>query len=115
MGKGKRAGEKLCEHFRFRDHRWVRMRVLMRELEKELPRVRDRLTQPAEDGSPDYYGLLDNAPGASHVFPMEAPARAAAHARIETLEAALRQWSEPFPFEPTTPTPQPALRATPRL
>jgi len=111
MSKGRRAGEKLLEHFRFEDHRWVRMRVLMRELEKELPRLRGRLAQ----GSPTYYELLDDFSRTPQVFPMEASARAEAHARIESLEAALGRWNEPFPFEPTTPTPQPALRATPRL
>jgi predicted acylesterase/phospholipase RssA len=110
MLKGHDAGEKLTR-FEFDHHRWVRMRVLLRELEKELPRLRDRLRQ----GDPTYYELLEKAGEASQVFRMEAGERASARARIESLEAALEQWREPFPFEPVTPTPQPALRPTPRL
>ena len=110
MAKGHDAGEKLTK-FEFEKHRWVRMRVLLRELEKELPSLRDRL----REGDPTYYELLDRAGDDSQVFQMGADDRASARARIELLEAALKQWGEPFPFEPVTPTPQPALRATPRL
>jgi predicted acylesterase/phospholipase RssA len=45
--RGEQAGEELVEQFDFRQHRWVRLRLLLAEIEEQLFRLRDSLL--AED------------------------------------------------------------------
>jgi hypothetical protein len=41
MGKGRRAGQALRDEFRFEEHRWVRLLVVLGQLEEELLAIRD--------------------------------------------------------------------------
>jgi hypothetical protein len=118
VGKGKRAGELLRDEFDFDHHRWVRLRVLLAELEPRLDRLADLL---------DDYDKLSQGVDGEYPYPPNAEWRKDAPPLIETLRAAANEvrarrkaqgvppGGKPYVFDERSPKPHPVLRITPRV
>jgi hypothetical protein len=113
---GQRAGEKLCDpqQFSFEQHRWVRFRVLMAQLEHNLEDIEDVLNS--------YQALLDKVPQSDPKFPYyrdEVWCRKAVQ-RIISLKKMVQCWQQADQpgsslFSHDVPLPKPVLRVTPEL
>ncbi len=113
--KGRRAGG-LLSAMDFRQHQWVRFRVLMSNLEKNLQHV--RATFPDLEG---YEGLFNdqlsagaNGNGARWYKPQDATWCRKALAQIEAFVELERAWQGKF-FSNQPPKPDASLRVTPPL
>jgi predicted acylesterase/phospholipase RssA len=112
VDKGALAGEKLLRYFDFKQHQWVRFRVLMGQMEEsltqmfnvieanELFRARELLTEQ-EDRAKKYPYRFDPTWGED------------AWARLSAVGDIIRTWEPLFDLEP--PLPKPKLRVTPEL
>lgn len=118
MEKGTAAGIKILTYFSMDQHRWVRFRVLMAELERNLAIVEDRLA----NGQFDVEALFDAQtaarcePDSAKWFPYPRSKAWCVEAleRVGELCALAGQWESVGLFGPTAPTPEPVLRVTPR-
>jgi hypothetical protein len=123
LRKGKRAGE-LLRDFEFDQHRWVRFRVLMAELELQLERFREVV------GDPEHFdALLLERVRRGYPYPRNPEWCAEAQAWLAALRAlsvslAERRsaWKAAHPSEQSrlffgerVPQPEPSLRMTPRV
>jgi len=111
--RGKKAGEILLRRFDFDKHRWVRLRVLLGELERQLEGTREALRSVIDEGLVD-----DQLKGA---FPYPFPDKQEERSndakellqRLDELVEYLEQRpGDRFPPVPDK-DPQPALRITP--
>lgn len=118
--KGRMAGERLRDEFSMPDHRWVRLRVLMAELEANLSRGR-RAFPSAEAYQVFLEGLRDGAP-----YGGDPAWRGAACEYLKALAAMTEVWGHigegwlqgaenPGFFSKGAPKPPAALRVTPRV
>lgn len=121
LEKGARAGQ-LLRDFDFNDHRWVRFRVLMAQLEEELGRF-----ATAYPDSKTYADVFAGF-GESRSYPRDAAWCAEAAGRLTTIldlvrgwrerdeswRAARPAWQDKRFFGRQGPKPEPALRVTPR-
>jgi predicted acylesterase/phospholipase RssA len=121
--KGRDAGQNLLD-FNFDEHRWVRFRVLMAQLEEELLRVRETYPDRAA-----YEKFLVTNYQRSYSYSKTEPWRLEALARVEQmiqavnawrgLDEAWRErngsWGDGSFFSKRSPRPEPSLRVTPRL
>ena len=121
--KGQRAGQ-LLRDFHFDEHRWVRFRVLMAELEQQL----DGLGRVVRD--PDHFdALLLERVRRGYPYPRDPDWCYEAHAWLNelrslsiTLAERRRVWKaahpaerSPYFFGERVPQPEPSLRMTPRV
>lgn len=102
--KGRKAGELLIRDFDFDEHRWIRFRVLMAELEEQLKRMRDLLTEePNQPASTN--GTL--SAGSSAMEPAPGDAVALVGAAVESASQAVALYAQmiqdndsyPYPLE----------------
>jgi hypothetical protein len=110
--RGKRAGELLLG-FDFDQHRWVRLRVLLRELERQVEGTSEALGSVIDEG------LVDDqlAGGFPHPFPDNQEERSKDASELlqrlqELVEYLEQRPGDRFPPIPNE-DPQPALRITP--
>jgi hypothetical protein len=122
--KGRAAGELLCSQFDFDRHRWVRLLVLLAQLEVRLSEMRSAVPSVNE-----YVALLEKQRTADPKFPYSRPASPwceEALARLRQLTDLIDRWHEAdevwqrqhpgkplFPYR--SPAPPPVLRITPEL
>ena len=129
QSKGQEAGALLRDSFDLRAHQWVRLQVLMSQLEAELKQLVPVIT------SKPYEDLLDDSPNGLHGGASTLPYGrdlswcTEAKERLELIVTAISQWNDLdnawltshggwgkncfFPY--LSPKPEPALRVTPRL
>jgi len=118
VGKGKRAGELLRDEFDFDHHRWVRLRVLLAELEPRLDRLADLIEE---------YEKLSQRVDHKYPYPPNAEWLKDAPPLIETLRATANEvrarrkaqgvppGGKPYVFDERSPKPRPVLRITPKV
>lgn len=112
VAKGRLAGEKLDTEFVDKHHKWVRLLVLVSELEQGFRRIREKKTD-------EEFAKLVDEQCASEGFPYrekESEVCVALRARLAALSAAMEAWaSAPArkPFEGGSPPP--VMRVTPKV
>jgi hypothetical protein len=120
MAKGDAAGEKILRYFDMDEHRWVRFRVLMAELERNFGIMERRLEQRQFDVSAlcakETAAEANRGTDPAGVFPY--PRDAAwceqALARVRQLRELSGAWGGAVLFGQDVPTPKPVLRVVPR-
>jgi Patatin-like phospholipase len=119
--KGLEAGEMLCEGFSFDRHQWVRLRVLMGLLKKNLSEVQESLNmKPSKEPckAEKYSEILSKAKKDFPFYPAvwDAELAAAVAANLESLGALLHSLPDGEYFEPVSSYEiRPELRITPDL
>ena len=117
--KGERAGKKLAQEFSFDDHRWVRFRVLMAELERHLVQLASAYRE----------ARYDRLIACACARPYDRPEawREEAERRMTELIDLVRAWEREGPglearggdgvafFAQEEPRPRPTLRIVPRV
>jgi predicted acylesterase/phospholipase RssA len=102
--KGRAAASVLINEFDFADHRWIRFRVLMAELEQQIKRMRDRLAARTNSAAPVHEAASERAVPAT-VHGEEA---SAAEAVVESAAQAVALYARmlqanshlPYPLAP---------------
>lgn len=97
QGYGREAGELLRDRFDFDRHRWVRFRVLMAELERQILGMGLPLNSIAEEQTGSFYEkLINNA--LKQAFPFSTIAQpdwvSAAHIRLQLLRILIDAWQQ---------------------
>lgn len=97
QGYGRDAGILLRDQFNFDQHRWVRFRVLMGELEQQLLSLDVPLSTMARQGELTLYEQLAHiahAAGFPFTEGVDAPWEAGSSARLRALRALIGAWRE---------------------
>ncbi|HKS27119.1 MAG TPA: hypothetical protein VJS44_04840 [Pyrinomonadaceae bacterium] len=115
--KGELAGEKLLQYFRFEQHQWVRFRVLVRELEKNLARLKKVLAD--EPVIFDYKTLIELQRSEGLYFPDKAEWGEKVAELLDGIREFMKtpRWKDNLGLmkEEPYPVPEPTLRVTPNL
>jgi hypothetical protein len=111
---GRQAGAILRDRFDFAEHQWVRYRVLLAELEKNLGHMRSVVSER----KPFWLGELGDrawCADESHRFAYPRPEAwfRTATARLEQLLAVAESWGDTALFQEAPPEPRPDLRVVP--
>jgi hypothetical protein len=107
--KGTRAGRRLLDEFAFDDHRWVRLRVLMAELERRMAELATAYR------AANYQGLIARSNGKPFSLPHEW--RVEAERRMKFLVDLVEEWrrADAEFFGRDEPKPKPLMRMNPRV
>ena len=107
--KGTRAGRRLAREFDFDDHRWVRLRVLMADLERRMTEL------AAAYGAANYRSLIAHSNGKP--FPRPDDWCAEAERRMKFLVDLVEEWrrADAEFFGRDEPRPVPLMRMNPRV
>lgn len=113
MEKGRTAGTLLRDDFRFDHHQWVRMRVLMAQVEENLRSL--AATVASGVSVEDLAAEVEKAAGGAAPFPYPSdPAwRQRAVERMRELQEMAERWSERPVFTQKQPKPEPVLSVVP--
>jgi hypothetical protein len=115
--KGEMAGDKLLQYFKFEQHQWVRFRVLVRELEKNLARLKELLTN--DPPAFDYKMLIELQRREGLFFPNKAGWGDDVTKLLDAVGAFMKttDWTNNLGLmrEEPYPQPEPTLRVTPNL
>ncbi len=116
VSHGRKAGDVLREHFNFAEHQWVRYRVLLAELERNLGQMRTVISERRRFWLDDLGPLAWGADEA-HRFAYARPGDwfQASSKRLEELLAVAEGWSGSAHFEESPPAPRPELRVVPTV
>jgi predicted acylesterase/phospholipase RssA len=119
MKKGESAGKVLLNNFNFEVHQWVRLRVLMKQMEASLKKIRKVTAEKFRDEMPpkfNYDLLLARQLAENFPYKCDDPWNARALARLSEVNELMSKWtdSDLFAQEPH-PLPEPVLRVTPEL
>ena len=111
--KGEDAGELLITEFDMAKHQWVRFRVLMGQLEKELKRMNDAIVPK---GTFDYPALMTDQLNPSEGFPYVRVKEWCDNAtsRLKKMNEVIAGWRPPDLAE-DPPLPEPVLRVAPEV
>ncbi|MEP6574224.1 MAG: hypothetical protein ABJD11_16100 [Gemmatimonadota bacterium] len=120
MAKGDKAGEKILRYFNLDEHRWIRFRVLMAELERNFAVMEQRLEQRefdvvalcASESAKESSRVSD--PTAVFPYPRDAAWCENALARVRGLRQLSSEWEASVLFGEDVPAPRPVLRVVPR-
>lgn len=111
--KGREAGT-LIDGFKFDEHRWVRFRVMMKQMESgliKLDRVMRRASYCVEP-------LQNPGAVAAYPYPIDAARLPDIVRRLEEMSQIIQSWEKQIPptlFQDDAPMPEPVLRVTPAL
>ena len=107
--KGTRAGRRLAREFDFDDHRWVRLRVLMAELERRMAEL------AAAYGAANYRSLIAHSSEKPFARPDDWCAEA--ERRMKFLVDLVEEWGRADAefFGRDEPKPVPLMRMNPRV
>ena len=107
--KGTRAGRRLAREFAFDDHRWVRLRVLMAELERRMAELAEAYR------TADYRSLIAHSDGKPFARPDDWCAEA--ERRMKFLVDLVEEWrrADAEFFGRDEPKPIPLMRMNPRV
>lgn len=112
VAKGRLAGEKLDTEFVDKHHKWVRLLVLVSELENGFRRIREKKTD-------EEFAKLVNEQCATEGFPYrekESEVCEALRARLAALSAAMEAWATAPTRKPFAGgSPPPVMRVTPKI
>lgn len=114
MKKGEYAGELLHE-FDFEVHQWVRFRVLMKQMEVSLRKMKDVMS--SKPPKFDSMTLFERQEKEDFPYKCSIPWPQKALERLAIMNDLMNEWKEPvdlFSQEPT-PTPEPVLRVMPEI
>lgn len=111
--KGEEAGELLITEFDMAKHQWVRLRVLLGQVEKELKKMNDAIV-PA--GTFDYPKLMTDQLNPAEGFPYVRVKEWCdnATARLKAMNEVIAGWRPPNLAE-DPPLPEPVLRVAPEV
>jgi len=117
MAMGDEAGKKILRYFSMDQHRWVRFRVLMAELERNLATVEERLVSRQFDVDELFAAQVAARwePNPNNRFPYPRSRQWCDQAleHVRELRALAGCW-QPELFGSESPTPEPVLRVVPR-
>lgn len=115
--KGEMAGDKLLQYFKFDQHQWVRFRVLVRELEKNLMRMKEVIA--GEPPAFDYHTLIEHQRREELFFPNRQGWGEDLAKLLDAVREFMRTegWTNHLGLmkEEPYPVPEPTLRVTPNL
>jgi hypothetical protein len=116
MAKGEAAGDKILRYFDMDHHRWVRFRVLMAELERNLGLVEQRVAGKLFDVDTLFAAAVrPPAPdGAGFPYPRDCAWCDDARLRLGELRRVVQHWGGQGFIGQCAPVPSPALRVVPR-
>ena len=111
--KGEDAGRLLITEFDMAKHQWVRFRVLMGQVEKELKRMNDAIVP---NGTFDYPNLMIDQLNPAEGFPYVRVKEWCdnATARLKVMNEVIAGWRPPDLTE-DPPLPEPVLRVAPEV
>jgi predicted acylesterase/phospholipase RssA len=117
MAMGDKAGEKILRYFSMDQHRWVRFRVLMAELERNLATVEERLASRQFDVDELFAAQVaahwEPDPNNRFPYPRNRKWCDQALEHVRELRALAGCWQSEL-FGSESPTPEPVLRVVPR-
>ncbi|MBD0371166.1 MAG: patatin-like phospholipase family protein [Pyrinomonadaceae bacterium] len=115
--KGEMAGDKLLQYFKFEQHQWVRFRVLVRELERNLVRMKEVIAD--EPPAFDYHSLIEQQRREELFFPSKQGWGDDVAKLLDAVRAFMRTegWTNHLGLmkEAPYPVPEPKLRVTPNI
>lgn len=115
--KGELAGDKLLQYFKFEQHQWVRFRVLVRELERNLMRIKEVIAD--EPTSFDYHTLIEQGRLEELFFPSKQGWGDDVAKLLDAVRSFMRTegWTNHLGLmkEEPYPVPEPTLRVTPNF
>ncbi|HEX8174393.1 MAG TPA: hypothetical protein VF543_04660 [Pyrinomonadaceae bacterium] len=115
--KGELAGEKLLHYFKFEHHQWIRFRVLVRELEKNLSRLKEVMA--SDPPAFDYKMLIELQRREGLFFPNKAGWGEDVTKLLDAVHTFMQttRWTDNLGLmkEEPYPVPEPTLRVTPNL
>jgi hypothetical protein len=118
MAMGDEAGQKILRYFSMDQHRWVRFRVLMAELERNLAIVEERLVSRQFDEEALFTAQVaarfEADPNNRFPYPRDQAWCAEALEHVRELRALAGHWRCSALFGREPPTPEPVLRVVPR-
>jgi hypothetical protein len=89
MAKGEDAGQILCDEFKFEQHKWVRFRVLLAQLECDIIKMKEAIENP------EFAHLLRDQATAGYPYSQPQEWCQKAEERLVALRTLIADWESP--------------------